>query len=136
MRESFQMHTINLSVAVRSALSPCSESQPMMGVLMGTYIHQTFLQQNPTTKEAIREAVVTAGLKRVRPAAMTTATTLIALLPVLDFYRKGSRYHGTDGNTHFRRYADTIHDYVRSPCIAMLVARKCDQKSKRNRTFK
>ena len=57
---------------------------------MGTYIHQTFLQQNPTTKEAIREAVVTAGLKRVRPAAMTTATTLIALLPVLTSTGKGA----------------------------------------------
>ena len=53
------------------------------GVLMGTYIHHVFLEKDPQTRHAIREAVVTAGLKRVRPAAMTTATTLIALLPVL-----------------------------------------------------
>ena len=39
---------------------------------------------------AIREAVVFAGLKRIRPAAMTTATTLIALLPVLTSTGKGA----------------------------------------------
>lgn len=36
------------------------------------------------------EAVVKAGKKRVRPAVMTTATTLIALLPVLSSLGKGS----------------------------------------------
>ncbi|GBU26186.1 hypothetical protein R83H12_02880 [Fibrobacteria bacterium R8-3-H12] len=49
---------------------------------MGTYIHETFIKLNPKTKEEIQNAVVAAGLKRIRPAAMTTATTLIALSPV------------------------------------------------------
>jgi Cu(I)/Ag(I) efflux system membrane protein CusA/SilA len=31
----------------------------------------------------IRDAIYDAGLKRIRPCVMTTATTLIALLPVL-----------------------------------------------------
>ena len=57
---------------------------------MGTYIHQTFLHDRPQTREAIKEAVVKAGRKRVRPAAMTTATTLIALLPVLSSTGKGA----------------------------------------------
>jgi Cu(I)/Ag(I) efflux system membrane protein CusA/SilA len=60
------------------------------GILMGTYIHETFIKLNPKTKEEIQNAVVVAGLKRVRPAAMTTATTLIALLPVLTSTGKGS----------------------------------------------
>ena len=54
------------------------------------YIHQTFLTRNPQTKHDIIEAVVEAGKKRVRPAAMTTATTLIALLPVLSSTGKGA----------------------------------------------
>ena len=33
--------------------------------------------------DGIREATVFAGVRRVRPALMTTATTLLALLPVL-----------------------------------------------------
>ena len=90
MRDLFQMHTINVSVAVWVGFIALFGVATDDGVLMGTYIHQTFLQQNPTTKEAIREAVVTAGLKRVRPAAMTTATTLIALLPVLTSTGKGA----------------------------------------------
>lgn len=90
MRDLFQMHTINLSVAVWVGFIALFGVATDDGVLMGTYIHQTFQQQNPTTKEAIREAVVTAGLKRVRPAAMTTATTLIALLPVLTSTGKGA----------------------------------------------
>ena len=84
------MHTINLERGCLGRIYRPVRVATDDGVLMGTYIHQTFLQQNPTTKEAIREAVVTAGLKRVRPAAMTTATTLIALLPVLTSTGKGA----------------------------------------------
>ena len=57
---------------------------------MGTYIHQVFEAEKPRTRHDIQEAVVRAGLKRVRPAAMTTASTLIALLPVLTSTGKGA----------------------------------------------
>lgn len=90
MRDLFQMHTINLSVAVWVGFIALFGVATDDGVLMGTYIHHVFLKQNPQTKQAIREAVITAGLKRVRPAAMTTATTLIALLPVLTSTGKGA----------------------------------------------
>lgn len=90
MRDLFQMHTINLSVAVWVGFIALFGVATDDGVLMGTYIHHVFLEKNPQTKHDIREAVVTAGLKRVRPAAMTTATTLIALLPVLTSTGKGA----------------------------------------------
>ena len=90
VRDLFQMHPINLSVAVWVGFIALFGVATDDGVLMGTYIHHVFLEQNPKTKVAIREAVVTAGLKRVRPAAMTTATTLIALLPVLTSTGKGA----------------------------------------------
>lgn len=90
IRDLFQMHTINLSVAVWVGFIALFGVATDDGVLMGTYIHQTFLQKNPQTKHDIREAVIAAGLKRVRPAAMTTATTLIALLPVLTSTGKGA----------------------------------------------
>lgn len=90
MRDLFQMHQINLSIAVWVGFIALFGIATNDGVLMGTYIHDTFLERNPHTKDEIREAVVHAGLRRVRPAAMTTATALIALLPVLTLTGKGA----------------------------------------------
>ncbi|KUF41817.1 efflux RND transporter permease subunit [Myroides marinus] len=90
MRDLFQMHNINLSIAVWVGFIALFGLATNDGVLMGTYIHDTFKARDPKTKEEIREAVVYAGLKRVRPAAMTTATALIALLPVMTSTGKGA----------------------------------------------
>lgn len=90
MRDLFQMHSINLSIAVWVGFIALFGLATNDGVLMGTYIHDTFERRQPKTKEEIREAVIYAGLKRVRPAAMTTATALIALLPVLTSTGKGA----------------------------------------------
>ena len=90
LRDLFGMHQVNLSIAVWVGFIALFGIATDDGVLMGTYIHDTFIERNPHTKDEIREAVVSAGLKRVRPAAMTTATTLIALLPVLTSTGKGS----------------------------------------------
>ena len=40
--------------------------------------------------EEIRAATVEAGLRRVRPCLMTTATTVLALIPVLTSTGRGS----------------------------------------------
>lgn len=90
MRDLFQMHNINLSIAVWVGFIALFGLATNDGVIMGTYIHDTFIDRDPQTKEEVREAVVYAGLKRVRPAAMTTAAALIALLPVLTSTGKGA----------------------------------------------
>ena len=90
IRDMFQMHQVNLSIAVWVGFIALFGIATDDGVLMGTFIHDTFLERDPQTKEEIREAVVYAGLKRVRPAVMTTASTLIAFLPVLTSTGKGS----------------------------------------------
>ncbi len=90
IRDMFQMHQVNLSIAVWVGFIALFGIATDDGVLMGTFIHDTFLERDPQTKDEIREAVVYAGLKRVRPAVMTTASTLIAFLPVLTSTGKGS----------------------------------------------
>jgi Cu(I)/Ag(I) efflux system membrane protein CusA/SilA len=90
LRHVFHIHEINLSVAVWVGFIALFGIATNDGILMGTYIHEMFIKLNPKTKEEIQNTVVAAGLKRVRPAAMTTATTLIALLPVLASTGKGS----------------------------------------------
>ncbi len=90
LRDLFQMHTINLSVAVWVGFIALFGIATNDGVIMGTYIHQVFEDRHPATVHEVREAVVSAGLKRVRPAMMTTAVAVIALLPVLSSTGKGS----------------------------------------------
>ncbi len=57
---------------------------------MGTYIKQSFPKNRPKTREEIHEAIVFAGKRRVVPALMTTATTALALLPVLTSTGRGA----------------------------------------------
>jgi Cu(I)/Ag(I) efflux system membrane protein CusA/SilA len=90
MRDIFQMHSINLSVAVWVGFIALFGIATDDGVIMGTYIHQVFEERKPATVEAVRAAVLEAGKKRVRPAMMTAAVAIIALLPVLSSTGKGS----------------------------------------------
>ena len=90
MRDLFQMHTINLSVAVWVGFIALFGIATDDGVIMGTYIKQVFDIEKPKTKEAIRTAILHAGSKRVRPAMMTAAVAVIALIPVLTSTGKGS----------------------------------------------
>ena len=89
-RDMFQMHTINLSVAVWVGFIALFGIATNDGVIMGTYIQQVFEDKKPSTIHDVREAVVLAGKKRVRPAMMTTAVAVIALLPVLSSTGKGA----------------------------------------------
>ena len=90
LRDLFQMHTINLSVAVWVGFIALFGIATNDGVIMGTYIHQVFEEKKPASVHEVREAVVIAGRKRVRPAMMTTAVAVIALLPVLTSTGKGA----------------------------------------------
>jgi Cu(I)/Ag(I) efflux system membrane protein CusA/SilA len=90
MRELFQLHSINLSVAVWVGFIALFGIATDDGVLMGTYIKQVFEKEKPKTIEAVRNAVLHAGSMRVRPAIMTSAVTVIALLPVLTSQGKGA----------------------------------------------
>jgi copper/silver efflux system protein len=90
LRDLFQIHTVNLSVAVWVGFIALFGIATNDGVIMGTYIHQVFEARNPANIQDVREAVISAGLKRVRPAMMTTAVAVIALLPVLTSTGKGA----------------------------------------------
>ena len=90
LRYLFQIHPINLSVAVWVGFIALFGIATDDGVLMATYLDQSFGEIQPTDKAQIRETVIEAGKKRVRPCLMTTATTLLALLPILTSTGRGS----------------------------------------------
>jgi len=90
MRDLFQMHSINLSVAVWVGFIALFGIATDDGVVMATYLTQTFDRNTPENVKEIRVSIVEAGEKRIRPCLMTTATTLLALLPILTSTGRGS----------------------------------------------
>lgn len=90
LRDLFQVRTINLSVAVWVGFIALFGVATDDGVLISTYIMQLKNKNRPKTVKEVRALVLEAGSKRVRPAIMTTATTIIALIPILTSTGKGS----------------------------------------------
>jgi Cu(I)/Ag(I) efflux system membrane protein CusA/SilA len=60
------------------------------GVVISTYLDQSFKEKQVTSIQEIRNATITAGKRRVRACLMTTATTILALIPVLTSTGRGS----------------------------------------------
>jgi Cu(I)/Ag(I) efflux system membrane protein CusA/SilA len=90
MRDLFQMGTINLSVAVWVGFIALFGIATDDGVLMATYLDQSFTRNKTNNLKGIRAAVVEAGYRRIKPAAMTSATTIIALFPILTSTGRGA----------------------------------------------
>ncbi len=90
LREVFGVRQINLSVAVWVGFIALIGIATDDGVVMATYLDQSFARRKPTTRDEIRAAVLQAGSRRIRPCLMTTATTVLALLPVLTSTGRGS----------------------------------------------
>ncbi len=90
LRDMFHISSVNLSVAVWVGFIALFGVATDDGVLISTYLKQLFAKHNPKSVKDIRSLVIEAGKKRVRPAMMTTATTIIALLPVLTSSGKGA----------------------------------------------
>lgn len=90
MRELFQIRPINLSVAVWVGFLALFGIATDDGVLVATFLKDSFKRNEPESIQGIRDAVVEGGLRRVRPAIMTTATTILALLPILTSTGRGA----------------------------------------------
>jgi len=90
MQEIFQVHPINLSVAVWVGFLALFGISDDDGVVMGTFLEQEFRQSNPATIAQIREATIRSGRRRIRAALMTGTTTILALIPVLTSTGRGS----------------------------------------------
>ena len=90
MRDLFQVRPYNLSVAVWVGFLALFGIATNDGVIYSTYLDQVFARHKFSSVAEIRAATVEAGLKRVRPALMTTACTILALIPVLTSHGKGA----------------------------------------------
>ncbi|MCB1196475.1 efflux RND transporter permease subunit, partial [bacterium] len=90
LRTLFQINTINMSVAVWVGFLALFGIATDDGVVMSTYLVQVFRDEKCRSKAEIRELVIKAGTRRVHACLMTTATTILALIPVLTSTGRGS----------------------------------------------
>jgi len=93
MQDLFQVHPVNLSVAVWVGFIALFGIASDDGVVMTTYLNQVFRKCSPhelSSVAKIRQATIEAGKRRLRPCLMTTGTTILALLPVLTSHGKGA----------------------------------------------
>lgn len=90
MRTLFHVGRTNLSVAVWVGFIALIGIATDDGVIMATYLKQRFKDFEPASISEIRAEVLEAGFRRVKPCLMTTATTILALLPVITSTGRGS----------------------------------------------
>jgi Cu(I)/Ag(I) efflux system membrane protein CusA/SilA len=90
MRHLFQVHTINLSVAIWVGFLALFGIATDDGVLMATYLDESRSRFTGKTKKDIRQMVLVGAQRRIRPALMTSATTILALVPILTSNGRGS----------------------------------------------
>ncbi len=90
MRELFNIAPTNMSVAVWVGFIALVGIATDDGVVMATYLKQTFDKRQPESEAETHAAILHAAGRRIRPCLMTTATTLLALLPVITSTGRGS----------------------------------------------
>jgi copper/silver efflux system protein len=90
LSDVFQIHPIQMSVAVWVGFLALFGIATDDGVLMSTILDAEFAEKKPSTRQEVKEMVVHAGKKRIRPVIMTSATTILALLPILSSAGRGA----------------------------------------------
>jgi copper/silver efflux system protein len=90
MQELFQVHPINLSVAIWVGFLALFGIASDDGVVIATFLDQSFKTRKPQSIAEIRDATVAGASRRIRPCLMTVGTTILALIPVLTSTGRGS----------------------------------------------
>ena len=90
VRDLFQIRPINISVAVWVGFIALAGIATDDGVVMSEYINQQIREYKPQDRHSLIDIIMIAGKKRIRPCMMTTATTLLALIPVLTSTGRGA----------------------------------------------
>lgn len=90
VRDLLHFQQYNLSAAVWVGFIALFSVTSDDGVVLATYLNQEFERRSVRGITDIREAVVSAGVQRVRPCLMTSATTVLSLMPVLTSSGRGA----------------------------------------------
>lgn len=119
----------NLSVAVWVGFIALFGVADDASVVILSFLEDKFKERRPTTVAEIREMVTEATLKRVRPLLMTTATTVVGLLPIFLMNGRGSDVMQPMAIPSVGGMAVQLIVFLLAPCLYCLVE---EQKFKRS----
>ncbi len=89
LREVFRVGPVHLSLAVWVGFIALMGLATDDGVVIATYLKERMEAEPPQTVDDVRARTLEAGRRRIRACLMTTATTLLALLPVVSSSGRG-----------------------------------------------
>lgn len=105
-----------LSVAVAVGFIALAGVAAEFGVVMLVYLDEAVRRRQPTTRQALREAVIEGAVLRVRPKAMTAAVIIAGLLPIM--FGTGT---GTGSEVMRRIAVPMVGGMVTAPLVSMFV---------------
>jgi Cu(I)/Ag(I) efflux system membrane protein CusA/SilA len=90
LRELLHCQGYNLSAAVWVGFIALFSVTVDDGVVLATYLKQAFERRPARSISEARANVIEAGVRRVRPCLMTSATTVLSLMPILTSNGRGA----------------------------------------------
>lgn len=111
----------NLSVAVWVGFIALFGVADDVSVVMRSFLEDKFKGCRPKSVAEIRDMVLDASLKRVRPLLMTTATTVFGLMPIFLTYGRGSDVMQPMAIPSVGGMVVQVITFLVAPCIYCLV---------------
>lgn len=111
----------NLSVAVWVGFIALFGVADDVSVVMLSFLEDKFKERSPKSVEEVREMVTEAALNRVRPLLMTTATSVIGLMPIFLSQGRGSDVMQPMAIPMVGGMAVQIITFLLAPCLYSLV---------------
>lgn len=111
----------NLSVAVWVGFIALFGVADDASVVILSFLEDKFKEQQPQSIAEVRQMVIDASLKRVRPLLMTTATTVFGLMPIFLTYGRGSDVMQPMAIPSVGGMAVQLITFLVAPCIYCLV---------------
>lgn len=111
----------NLSVAVWVGFIALFGVADDAAVVLLSFLEDAFKEREPRSIAEIREMVIESSLRRVRPLLMSTATTVLGLLPLFLIYGRGSDVMQPMAIPSVGGMAVQLIAFLLAPCLYCLV---------------